>query len=68
LGFERVELDPGQSRRVSLKADPRLLARYDGSAGRWRIEPGGYTVAVGSSAVALELTAEVELAGRAFGR
>jgi beta-glucosidase len=72
LGFERVELEPGESRRVSMLADPRLLARYDGShdggAGSWRIEPGGYAVAVGSSAVAPQLTAEVELAGRAFGR
>ncbi len=72
LGFERVELEPGESRRVTLLADPRLLARYDGShdggAGSWRIEPGGYAVAVGSSAVAPRLTAEVELAGRAFGR
>ncbi len=66
LGFQRVHLEPGQSRRVTIKAEPRLLARYDRSA--WRIRPGGYTVAVGASAVALKLAAEVELAGRAFGR
>lgn len=66
LGFERVELDPGETRRVAIEADPRLLARYyDGS---WRIEPGTYRVAVGASAAALQLTAEAELAGRAFGR
>ena len=68
LGFERVELEPGASRRVTVEADPRLLAHYDGVAGRWRIEPGGYTVAVGASAAALRLEAGVELAGRAFGR
>jgi beta-glucosidase len=68
LGFERLELQPGQSRRVTIEADPRLLARYDGSAGSWRIEPGGYRVQVGASAVALRLAAEVELAGRTFGR
>jgi beta-glucosidase len=66
LGFERVDLEPGQSRRVSIGAEPRLLARYDGNA--WRIKPGGYAVAVGASAVDLQLAAEVELAGRAFGR
>ncbi|ETW24841.1 beta-glucosidase [Mycobacterium gastri 'Wayne'] len=66
LGFERVELEPGQARRVTLRADPRLLARYD--AGCWRIEPGGYPVAVGASAVDLKLAAEVELARRAFRR
>jgi beta-glucosidase len=68
LGFERVELKPGESRRVTIEADPRLLARYDGGAGSWRIEPGGYAVAVGASAVSPRLTAEVELAGRTFGR
>jgi len=66
LGFEWVELEPGAARRVTIEADPRLLARYDGGA--WRIQPGGYTVAVGASAAALKLTAGVELAGRSFGR
>ncbi|MDP7737525.1 glycoside hydrolase family 3 protein [Mycobacterium paragordonae] len=66
LGFERVDLEPGQSRRVSIEADPRLLARY--ADGSWRITPGRHTVAVGASAVALTLSAEVELAGRTFGR
>lgn len=66
LGYERVDLEPGQSRRVSIEADPRLLARY--ADGSWRISPGRHTVAVGASAVALTLAAEVELAGRTFGR
>ncbi|WP_197517080.1 MULTISPECIES: beta-glucosidase [unclassified Mycobacterium] len=68
LGFQRVELEPGATRRVTIEADARLLARYDGGAQTWRIERGGYTVAVGASAVALHLSAGVELAGRAFGR
>jgi len=29
LGFQRVELAPGESRTVTLTADPRLLARFD---------------------------------------
>ena len=68
LGFERVELEPGALCRVTIEADPRLLARYDGNAGAWRIQPGSYAVAVGASAAALPLSAEVELAGRAFAR
>jgi beta-glucosidase len=67
LGFQRVELEPGETRRVIIEADPRLVARYDGSVASWRIESGGYAVAVGASAVALELAAEVHLAGRVFG-
>jgi beta-glucosidase len=68
LGFERVDLEPAESRLVTIEADPRLLARYDSAAGSWRIAAGSYAVAVGASAVDLELTAEAELAGRAFGR
>lgn len=59
LGFERVELAPGESRRVTIEADPRVLARYDGSAGSWRIDEGSYTLAVGASAVEPELRATV---------
>ena len=68
LGFERVELEPGALRRVTIEADPRLLARYDGNAGAWRIQPGSYAVAVGASAVAQRLSAEVEVGGRTFAR
>ena len=68
LGFQRVELEPGKNCRVTIEADPRLLARYDGSISSWSITSGSYAVAVGASAVALELAAKVELAGRVFGR
>jgi beta-glucosidase len=64
LGFERIELEPGEHRRVTIEADPRLLARYDGRISSWRITAGGYAVAVGASAVALQPAAELELAGR----
>jgi beta-glucosidase len=67
LGFERVALKPGESRQVTLKADPRLLARFDGKAGQWRIEKGSYRVALGKSAEALELTADAPLEAQLFG-
>jgi beta-glucosidase len=66
LGFERVELEPGAACRVTVEADPRLLARYDGGSAAWRIAPGDYAVAVGASATDLRLSDGVELAGRAF--
>lgn len=66
LGFDRLDLKPGESHRVTIEADPRLLAGYRG--GSWRIAPGVHTIAVGTSAVDLKLVAEVELAGRTFGR
>jgi beta-glucosidase len=68
LGFERVELEPGGSREVSLTADRRLLGRFDGEAGQWRVDEGGYQVAVGKAADDLVLTAETEVEAGLFGR
>ncbi|MGE0148609.1 MAG: fibronectin type III-like domain-contianing protein [Parvibaculaceae bacterium] len=68
LGFERVELKPGESRRVTLMADPRLLARFDGGAGQWRIAGGEYAITLGRSADDPVLNGMAELAGRLFGK
>jgi beta-glucosidase len=70
LGFERVELAPGASKTVTVTADPRLLARFDGKngLGQWRITAGTYRVALGKSAGELVLTAVVPLTARLFGR
>jgi beta-glucosidase len=68
LGFDRVELQPGESRRVSMEADPRVIARYDTAAGHWVLDPGAYRVVVARSAGSEEAAAEVEMEGRSFGR
>jgi beta-glucosidase len=67
LGFERVELGPGESRQVTISADPRLLARFVGDAGRWHIAEGVYHVGLGATAGAIELNAEAELDEVFFG-
>ena len=67
LGFERVELDPGESKQVTVTADPRLLARFDSQARQWRITKGTYQVAVGAAADSLGLAGETVLRGALFG-
>ncbi|MGZ6670913.1 MAG: beta-glucosidase [Solirubrobacteraceae bacterium] len=67
LGFERVELGVGESRKVTLTADPRLLARYDTDGGHWRVAAGVHRLAVGRAADDLLLTGEAELVERRFG-
>ncbi|WP_035663817.1 beta-glucosidase [Bradyrhizobium sp. Ec3.3] len=67
LGFDRVVLKPGESKRVTVTADPRLLARFDDSAGRWRIAAGSYRIAVGKSVEDLPLNADTQLDTRLFG-
>jgi beta-glucosidase len=68
LGSERVELEPGASRRATLTADARLLARFDAHAGQWHISAGSYHVALGRSVSTPVLTADTQLAQRRFGR
>jgi beta-glucosidase len=67
LGFERVELGAGESRRVTVTAEPRLLARYDGDAGEWHVAAGVYVVGVGRAADDVVLTGQAQLAARRFG-
>jgi beta-glucosidase len=69
LGFERVALKPGESRSVTITADPRLLARFEGKTGlgQWRIAGGAYKIALAKSADAPVLTGEVRLNARLFG-
>ncbi len=67
VAFERVVLAPGESRQVAFRADPRLLAHFDGAAARWRITGGPHEVAIGHSATHLVLRDRTDLAARLFG-
>jgi beta-glucosidase len=62
LGFQRVELEPGEKRTIRLTADPRLLGRFDESAGRWGVKRGVYRVNLGKSAGELLAGGEAEIA------
>ncbi len=64
LGWSRVELKPGESRRVSLSVDPRLLADWDPAAHGWRLDAGAYEITVGAAANDLSLDGQVRLAAR----
>ena len=67
LGFERVELQPGESKTITVTADPRLLARFDAKAGEWRLGGGTYSIALARSAEDAVLRAETQLKPRLFG-
>ena len=68
LGFERVDLEPGESRTVSLDVDPRLLASYDTDRGQWHTAGGSYRLVLGHSAGDYTLEADVFLTESWFGR
>ena len=60
-GFGRIELAPGETRRVEIAVDPRLIATFDERRRRWRIAPGAYTFSAGFDATRLDASAETEL-------
>ncbi|UTP40159.1 beta-glucosidase [Phenylobacterium sp. LH3H17] len=64
IGWSRVALAAGETRRVTVTADPRLLASYDVSLPGWRIAAGVVAVAVGTSAETMTLRGEATLAAR----
>ncbi|MBV1834586.1 beta-glucosidase family protein [Novacetimonas pomaceti] len=49
-GWQRVTLAPGESREVSVRLEPRMLAHFDVKHNRWDVPSGHYRVWLGSSA------------------
>lgn len=61
IGWARIELGAGQSRRVQLHVQPLYLSIFDTRLNGWREYPGRYTVSVGPSSATLPLTAALHL-------
>jgi beta-glucosidase len=61
IGFERVELAPGESRKIAVRADARLLASFDEEQRRWNVKRGTYQVRVGRSAGELTIGGEAQI-------
>jgi hypothetical protein len=48
VGFQRVHLNPGETRHISFQLDSRTLSQVDGSGTR-AVTPGKYKLSLGSS-------------------
>jgi beta-glucosidase len=48
-GFAKLNLKPGESRRVTLKLDGRAFSYYDVAKKDWNAEPGDFSILVGRS-------------------
>ena len=46
-GFEKVMLEPGETRTVAFEITPEALSYYDDTKGEWTAEPGAFTAFVG---------------------
>ena len=61
-GWVRVELAPGERRRVRIAPDPYALSVWDTGDGKWRQPAGRYRVHVGASSRILPLSQEIAVA------
>ncbi len=60
-GFVRVNLKPGETRRLSVPLNARAFAWFDPSVNTWRVDRGSYTISVGGASDAIVGTAKVIL-------
>jgi beta-glucosidase len=60
VGWQRVALQPGESRTVIIEADPRLLASYEDKKG-WHRAAGSFHVYVGPAAGERAVRGEIKL-------
>ena len=54
-GFERVTLEPGATKHVTVKLNHRSLAYWDVKSNGWKVDPGAFMVSVGDSSQNLPL-------------
>ena len=61
-GFQKIELRPSESKRVSFRLDRRAFACWDEEIHDWLVEGGTYSVEIGRSSmnIALSVSADVE--------
>lgn len=65
-GFEKVRLEPGQSKHVTLQLDRRALSYWSEKDHGWRADPGRFIVFVGDSSEHTPLSAQFTWSGPAL--
>jgi beta-glucosidase len=59
--FTRVQLNPGQTARVTMRLDSRSFAYWDVTSHTWKVIPGQYEIAIGRSSRDIAQTAKLTL-------
>jgi beta-glucosidase len=60
-GFERVQLQPGETKHVALRLDPRSFSYYDVKSSSWQADAGTYTVLLGDSSQDIQQRTTIQL-------
>jgi beta-glucosidase len=59
--FEKIRLDPGETKHVTLSLDARAFSYWSEKAHDWTIEPGKFVIRVGDSSENTPLSAELTI-------
>jgi beta-glucosidase len=62
-GYDKVQLAPGETKRVTLTLDDRAFSYWDSSNHAWTVAPGCYDLFVGGSSADLPLAGHTARAG-----
>ncbi len=67
-GFSKVNLGPGETKRITIALDGRALSYYDVNAKQWRADAGDFDVLIGRSSEQIELRGKLKLTAAVTGR
>ncbi len=59
--FEKVRLEPGETKTVVLKLSRRAFSWYNAQTGAWQVDNGQYMIQVGASSADIKLQEAIEL-------
>lgn len=59
-GFEKVELEPGETKTVLMEIDARAISYYDVNLRDWYAKSGKYMLMIGSSSDRIEIQKEIQ--------
>ena len=61
IGWSKVNLKPGEDKKVEVEIDPKYLSIFDEAKDAWTLIPGDYSIMVGGSSDKLPLKVTVSL-------
>lgn len=60
-GFDKVSLQPGETKHVTIDLNDRAFAYYDVAEKNWHIAPGTFKIGVGDSSASIDLKGNVDI-------
>ena len=64
VAWEKIQLDPGQSRTVTLSLEPQFMSVFNVAKDAWELLPGDYLVSVGGSSRHTPLNATLQMSAQ----